>query len=169
MKFTHHHPHQWEFDPTRTYDTYHDGRPVEDTGKPHGLWLSVDGDWQEFRESSMMRIGQGFWGAKQTEFEVDLSRCLVISSVREIDRFDKEYVARNLPPGGYSHFRVDWRPLREEYAGIVIAPYIWDRRLVSPVSDWYYGWDCASGCIWDLSIVSPGTTRDVVSKLASHG
>ena len=36
----------------------------------------------------------------------------------------------------------------EGWAGIEIAPYIWARRLDGPAR-WYYGWDAASGCIWD--------------------
>jgi len=35
----------------------------------------------------------------------------------------------------------------KEYDGIEIAPYQWDARL-SLI--WYYGWDVASGCIWNL-------------------
>ena len=43
---------------------------------------------------------------------------------------------------------IDWRLVAEEWQGIVIAPYLWERRFDSDAR-WYYSWDCASGCIWD--------------------
>ena len=36
--------------------------------------------------------------------------------------------------------------------GIIISPYQWDCRLALE-SGWYYGWDCSSGCIWDISCI----------------
>jgi hypothetical protein len=45
---------------------------------------------------------------------------------------------------------IDWGRVAEQYHGIVIAPYQWSLRLDLM---WYYGWDCASGCIWDTWIV----------------
>ena len=41
---------------------------------------------------------------------------------------------------------IDWPKVAERYDGIIIAPYQWSRRLDGPM--WYYGWDCASGCVW---------------------
>ena len=34
--------------------------------------------------------------------------------------------------------------------GIIIAPYQWYCRMTV---DWYYTWDCASGCIWNLDAI----------------
>ena len=55
-------------------------------------------------------------------------------------------------------YRINWQPLTEQYAGIIISPYQWKRRLDGRASDWYYGWDCASACIWDLSAVRPSAS-----------
>lgn len=41
---------------------------------------------------------------------------------------------------------IDWQKVSRQYDGIIIAPYQWEHRLSS---DWYYPWDCASGCIWN--------------------
>ena len=47
---------------------------------------------------------------------------------------------------------INWRAVAGDYAGLIITPYQWSRRL-EPYS-WYYGWDCASGCIWDPSAIT---------------
>lgn len=46
----------------------------------------------------------------------------------------------------------DWIDVASRYSGIEIAPYQWKRRI-HPSTFWYYTWDCASGCIWDLSAI----------------
>lgn len=45
---------------------------------------------------------------------------------------------------------IDWLRVKTQYGGIEIAPYQWKRRLSS---FWYYGWDCASGAIWDRDVL----------------
>lgn len=51
---------------------------------------------------------------------------------------------------GRDSWAIDWARVARYYHGIVIAPYQWSRRM-SP--DWYYGWDCASGCVWNLAAI----------------
>lgn len=48
---------------------------------------------------------------------------------------------------------ISWKKVRKNYDGIIIAPYQWDCRNASETT-WYYPWDCASGCIWNLEKVS---------------
>ena len=73
----------------------------------------------------------------------------------ELDAFHEKYgvpMFPNLPDMCNSrYFAPDWARVGEAYPGIIIAPYIWSRRLDGPM--WYYGWDCASGCVWDPSVV----------------
>ncbi|QBI98814.1 hypothetical protein SEA_BOBBY_184 [Mycobacterium phage Bobby] len=45
---------------------------------------------------------------------------------------------------------IDWGKVAADYGGIIIAPYQWSRRM-DP--HWYYTWDCASGCIWNLEAI----------------
>lgn len=42
---------------------------------------------------------------------------------------------------------IDWKAVAKEYDGIEIDPYQYERRF-SEGFLWYYGWDCASGCVW---------------------
>ena len=41
---------------------------------------------------------------------------------------------------------IDYKRVGAAYAGIEISPYLYERRYDSMH---YYGWDVASGCIWN--------------------
>lgn len=45
-----------------------------------------------------------------------------------------------------------WEEISSQCDGIMIAPYQWDMRLHT-LFFWYYGWDCSSGCIWNLDCI----------------
>lgn len=145
----------WEFDPTRTYDQ----ATPSAVGKPWGLWLSVDDDWRRWCDDD-----SGWTVADPHYFEVDTEACLALSSAEDIDALTREY---GIPESGFRSdwiHKIDWARVAERYAGIVIAPYIWSRRLDGGAS-WYYGWDCASACIWDLSALTYlGTNENINEK-----
>jgi hypothetical protein len=61
-----------------------------------------------------------------------------------------ENFARNFFLDSPYYPSIDWNKVAEEYQGIIIAPYRWEHRLDMM---WYYGWDCASGCIWDSKAI----------------
>jgi hypothetical protein len=48
---------------------------------------------------------------------------------------------------------INWRRVARKYHGIVIAPYLRELRFDEAVW-WYYGWDCASGCIWNRKAIA---------------
>lgn len=48
-------------------------------------------------------------------------------------------------------YNINWNKISIEYDGIEINPYIWKARLEVY---WYYGWDIASGCVWNLDEVT---------------
>lgn len=164
MKLTHH-AHlcedencagNWKgFDATRTYPM------PEPTTKPNGLWLSVDGDWRRWCEDEEMG---GWITGPEIEFElVEPRRVLHLSTPEDVDYFTNTFVLagpvpeslRDVDPCLHKTLRqymIPWGKLAAEFSGILIAPYIWERRL-HPHTSWYYGWDCASACIWDLSVL----------------
>lgn len=117
--------------------------------KPKGLWVSVKGnnDWKEWCTS------EGFGLARLTHpHRVILApdaNILRITNAAEIDTFTEQYA---LPTHYLSRYEANWKLVAERYDGIIIAPYIWERRM-SMVSAWYYSWDCASGCIWKAEAV----------------
>jgi hypothetical protein len=80
----------------------------------------------------------------------------VITNESEIIAFDQEYSEELQLAPNYTRHTIDWKRLAADFDGIIIAPYIWSCRLpmdrTGPrhkVSNWYYPWDCASGCIWN--------------------
>ena len=113
--------------------------------KTPGLWVSVEGpdDWASWCESENFGIGP-----IATEiFLAPNCRLLRIFDEDGIDDFSRKYVA----VGDY--FAVpDWLRVRAKYQGMIISPYIWERRLSDAM--WYYCWDCASGVIWDVSAIA---------------
>jgi hypothetical protein len=82
---------------------------------------------------------------------------VVLSTARELDAFtlffsvDLDWQKGMCVPNRLTlPIYIDWLRVAQKSAGIIIAPYIWERRLHLP---WYYGWDCASGCVWDAAAV----------------
>lgn len=123
--------------------------------KPYGLWLSVDGedDWPDWCRAE----GFGLERLKQRHvIEItNPARIKMISTVEALDDFHSRYAVARSPAmeTRYGREYVDWREVAGHYGGIIITPYLWERRLSGPGSRWYYGWDCASGCVWDVSTV----------------
>lgn len=148
------------FDPTRTYEQ---GEPTT-FGKPVGFWVSVEGedDWQSWVTDNM--------NADRLAHRSDVAlagtaNILRIESTVGIDsltaRFavQTEYDRRwNWREHDRRKWPIDWRLVAAQFDGVIIAPYCWSRRNSH---DWYYGWDCASGCIWNLSAIASVTQAQV--------
>lgn len=119
--------------------------------KPQGLWVSVRGenDWPAWCESEDFRIDTLVHATR-----IMLSgkaNILLLSGADMIDAFTGEY---QLEKPRYKGDRsIDWPLVAQRFDGIVIAPYCWSRRMTEHTF-WYYGWDCASGCIWNTGAVS---------------
>ena len=57
-----------------------------------------------------------------------------------------------------NHFEMPWEDIKQTYSGIIITPHIYERHLTLAYG-WYNLWDCASGCIWDISAIESITLR----------
>lgn len=155
MILEHYTPHPLVFDTKRAYiNTRHD--------KPAGFWVSVRGedDWPSWCR------GEGFREDYLSYCSVvtleDYANILILGNVDEIRAFAKEF--GNPPPGwrlGPGYY-IDWESVQKKYDGIIITPYQWSIRLDSEFS-WYYGWDVASGCIWNLDAIKTITGSAVTS------
>jgi hypothetical protein len=119
--------------------------------KPIGLWVSVKGedDWLAWC------TGED-WGLEKMKYKyvVHLSshaKLYTIQNSLELDLFHQNFFETY--PGTSLEF-VNWNRVASDYDGVIIAPYLWARRLNGRASNWYYGWDCASGCIWNARAIS---------------
>lgn len=113
--------------------------------KPKGLWLSDcaagDGwvDWCKMEDFGFDRL------VCRSIVELDMANILLIDTEEKLLEFSSQHV------GDINrYYCIDWGPVAEQYKGIVISPYQWNQRLDL---FWYYGWDCASGCVWDASAI----------------
>src|SRR5262245_25168 len=116
--------------------------------KPSGLWLSVEDDWELWCRDENFGVDR-----LAHRYEVTLrgdANLLTLSTCEHIDAF----TARFSEPlaASRSYHSIDWARVKDLYQGIVIAPYLWERRL-APHTLWYYGWDCASACVWDTAAI----------------
>ena len=156
MKLSHYTDRPLELDRERTY--VQPDRPFAHQ-KPRGFWVSVDGpdDWKDWC------IGEEYGLDSLTHRTVvalsPTANVLVLDSVAKLlsftvgfSKLDAAYahIEERLRPGMSG---IDWPTVAEQYDGIIITPYQWQCRMLDTTS-WYYGWDCASGCIWNLDVLS---------------
>jgi hypothetical protein len=116
--------------------------------KPHGLWVSDEGpssvmSWSEWCLSE----DYGDISNKTPWLiSVDLDRITHLTTVDEVRAFTAKFTTDHFGMG------IDWPAVAADHAGILITPYQWSLRFDID-HGWYYGWDCASGCIWDTSAI----------------
>lgn len=113
--------------------------------KPLGLWYGIGDSWIRW-------CAENDYGTGKNAFRINLddSALLVVGRDMSMDEFDRKYCGRGLPGGLLSHFSIDWPAAAKRYAGIEIPHYSWRHRLEF---SWYYGWDVASGCVWDAGCI----------------
>jgi hypothetical protein len=128
-------------------------------GKPNGLWVSVEDDqfpennlnWKEWCNDAEYCIEN-----LQSEHEVILkpsANILYLKSAYDIFEFSKEFKKPSrLEDYESDTYHIWWFKVAEKYPGIIIAPF--QRYCAIDIRcAWYYGWDCSSGCIWDLNAI----------------
>lgn len=122
--------------------------------KPNGLYYSIEeeGDdtgWRAWCEAENFRCDRL---KHQHEIEIDMSRVLEIGSMHAIQQFNRTYGV--VIDDRFQMLKnIDWGLLAKDWAGIEVNPYLYSAQMEDDAGLWYYGWDCSSGCIWDLSIV----------------
>lgn len=156
-----HHPRiygdavEFKWDPSRTYEQ------KTAAMKPRGFWVSIDNDWETWCKENCM---EG-WIEEHSpvDFLLNTDDLFWLKTPESIDFFT--YLFKAEDPGGWNSYRDDSFYINWEHVvskgmkGIIIAPYQWSRRMNV---NWYYSWDCASACIWDLSALT------LVSEIASR-
>lgn len=123
---------------TGKIDQTHDRGPY---AKPRGTWVSVNESWKRWCTAEAFR--QDSLTYRYFVRIHPAATILRLGSAHDLDRFTTEFSA----DVGYGYKGIDWQLVYMAWDGIIITPYIWPRRLTL---DWYYTWDCASGCIWNF-------------------
>ena len=128
--------------------------------KPEGLWFSPedataenDCSWRDYCLEEL--DDDSLLGYK---YHVELGSCanlLILDTVSSMYEFNKRYLVYYDEPVLRS-LAICWQKVALDYQGILIAPYHWSLRLDADFR-WYYPWDCASGCIWDISAIESFT------------
>lgn len=133
-------------------DTIHRGDGCD---KPNGLWVSVEGpdDWLHWCEDNEFRINY-YINTTEIILKED-HNILILIGEGDILNFTqqygcKPYWAKYGTAVEYKGYAIKWAEVASKYNGIIIAPYVWSCRLDVR---WYYGWDCASGCIWNKDAI----------------
>ena len=114
--------------------------------KPSGFWYGFGSEWIDWTRSEMID-----WVGKYI-YSVDIgnTNVLQIKTHMELMQFSREY-SQGLMSKVYREGEViDWKKVASKYDGIEINPYQFEARYQYL---WYYGWDVASGCVWNLSKV----------------
>lgn len=119
--------------------------------KPNGLWYGINWEWEEWCKSEMPK----WLHKKHFSLEIDMNKILLLDSTEKIMDFQKEF--GEMPDwmnDGLkrikNHEYINWEKVAEKYSGIEISPYQYSLRFKLM---WYYGWDIASGCIFNLSCI----------------
>jgi|SRR5882672_5015504 len=121
--------------------------------KPRGLWVSVEGedDWKQWCEAEQFSLNC-FEHATQIILTPN-ANILRLTTPQELKTFSAQHSFNPYPEVSLHSLRgINWEDVAAQHQGIIIAPYHWSCRLNNDVF-WYYGWDCASGCIWDASAI----------------
>lgn len=122
--------------------------------KPHGLWVSVNDAWENWCREEDFYVEHL---AYKSQIKLDKSSdILYLVNEDSFDAFTLEYCPSTWKQGkikidnrSINYLFVDWEKVKDKYKGLIIPIYLWKRRDVM----WYYGWDCASGVIWDISAI----------------
>lgn len=161
MNLAHYTREPMAFDPHREYEQL---EPHSEFGKPEGFWVSIKGedDWHSWVSENM--------DAERLNFEhrvtlAESARVHVIDSESALAAFTGTYAVQTewtrrwyWREGDKRKWPIDWREVAKDADGVIVTPYQWPCRNAF---DWYYTWDCASGCIWNLSAIA--SVRQVVA------
>jgi hypothetical protein len=126
--------------PYTTFSNKQQTMPQSPFEKPNGIWYGCGDAWIVWLESEM----PSWLEDSSYLYEIELGEgILKISTDEEFVQFEKIFLTVSTMGGMRA---INWPAVAKIYNGIEICPYNYNRRMKS---NWYYGWDVASGCIWN--------------------
>ena len=170
--------YHWASDPVKLRKMSY---PQRGHPKPNGFWFDVDESWKRWCNAA--QFGLEDLRYRHTVTILDTSRILFLRKAKDVDAFSSKYgnnlsshiqllqdaedidsFASRYGHDLFSEIRrqfsnyIMWGEVAEKYSGIIIDPYSRSRSLTYL---WYYGWNCAGGCVWDTSVIRLGKPRKV--------
>ncbi len=116
--------------------------------KPYGLWYGIDNSWKDWCKSEMPEQFELY--KYLYELKINISKILQIRTLSGLRRFANKYKVM-IDESNFISI-INWFKVSKEYYGIEINPHLW-RSMFNTNYIWYYGWDCASGCIWNKKAI----------------
>ncbi|CAB4122930.1 hypothetical protein UFOVP28_77 [uncultured Caudovirales phage] len=123
--------------------------------KPKGLWVSNESDhgWKDWCVGEQWELRPNSFNWRNDILLKPDASVLILEDSVDVVRFSREW-------GKADHkyrdsIYIDWKGVASEWQGIIIPNYLWNDRLHH---QWYYPWDCASGCIWDADAIKSITS-----------
>tara|TARA_Y100000389_G_C17408616_1_gene489536 strand:- start:649 stop:1170 length:522 start_codon:yes stop_codon:yes gene_type:complete len=127
--------------------------------KPSGLWYSCYDSWYNWMSEEIPDMLFKYIHKLNIKNNVltdirnkNKNKLLVIKTLKDFDLFTKNYKVKTYykDKGIIKEFIfIDWIKVSNDFGGIEICPYLNKRRNIL----WYYGFDVASGCIWNLQSI----------------
>jgi len=125
--------------------------------KPDGFWFSPEDATQKYDVSwydYCLQESEYFSAILRYKYHilpVPTANLLILDTISKMYEFRKRYLLYFREPLLRS-LAICWQKVALDYQGILIAPYHYELRLNSDFT-WYSSWDCASGCVWDISAI----------------
>ena len=111
-----------------------------------GFWVSDEADhgWYQWCIDERFRLDKLKYAYL---VELDMSKGLHIKTCSELDEFHNKYsYMRGEALSDLLEGFIRWDNVIQEHDFVLITPYLWEARFGHL---WYYGWDCASGVIFN--------------------
>lgn len=133
--------------------------------KPNGFWYSYGTEWiDELSASKNLKDGYIY------KVDINNLNILQIKTEFELSNFTREYGLNN-PSNTFTKTYIDWVRVARKYDGVEINLPIFPNYTNSPELLWLYGWDIASGCVWNLDRIKIeliGTLKNNVIKIQDN-
>lgn len=159
----------WQIDFSKIYGPFKPG---------YSFWFSVedfenDQTWKTWCEGEEFRLeGLKYKYLVSIKKEANI---LLISTRQELIDFSIRFVANDLDyfadflkkssRDTYLYiYQIKWQQVQKLWDGIIIAPYQWECRMASETT-WYYPWDCASGCVWNMDAIESLTLESIQEEM----
>jgi len=124
--------------------------------KPDGLWISVDGSWEDWVNGEW-----DSWMNNKVCVEVELAKDInlfVINSKEEFLKKFKEITGEDYPSVNvkdrYELIPIFHIGLKHQYDGVWLKSKPFYQHRLGADFDYFYCWDCESICVWNGDKVS---------------